>query len=204
MKKKKKVNKKKFFSRILLLLIIIIVIIMVVRNVGKKEDAKLSQVVIINGEDATENLLDKPYFDKDNILYLSLRDIQKIFDKNIYYEESSKKIITTSGTKTAAINVEDNSTELNTANISLSAGILNYGDEFYLPVSVMTNIYNLEAFTSENSAIIASLYEEFATVNTTSKVSIKEKTSGFSKTVKKVSKDTELIYIGEADKKRMD
>lgn len=201
MKKKKKVNKKKFFSRILLLFTIIIIIIIVMQNVVKKEEKNISQMVIINGQNATQDLLDKPYIDKDNVLYLSIRDIQKIFDKNIYYEEVSRKIITTSGTKTAAINIETNDVELNTANIKLPAGILNYDEMLYLPISVMTNIYNIEAFTTENSAIITSLYEEFITIRTTSKISIKEKASGFSKTIKRENQSTELIYIEDSEKK---
>lgn len=80
-------------------------------------------------------------------------------------------------------------------------GVLNYGDNFYLPISEMTNIYNVEAFTNKDSAVIASLYEEFTTIKTTSKVSIKERTSGFSKTVQKVQSETELIFLDDSEKK---
>ena len=64
----------------------------------------------------------------------------------------------------------------------------------------MTNIYNIEAFNTENSSILMSLYEEMITVKTTKKVSLKEKKSGFSKTIKKLQSETELIYVEDTGK----
>lgn len=64
----------------------------------------------------------------------------------------------------------------------------------------MENIYNIETFTNANSAVIYSMYNEFVTVNTTKKASIKEKTSIFSKTIKKVEAEGELIYINDSEK----
>lgn len=154
MKKKKKLNKKKFLSRIILLFVIIVLIIILIKNLGKKEEQKWKTSIIVNEEDVTKSLLDEPYIDKDNTLYLSIEDVQKLLDKNIYYEEESNKIITTSGTKVAAIDVTNNELELNTAKLSLASGVLNYEKNFYLPISEMTNIYNIEVFVSENSAVI--------------------------------------------------
>ena len=154
MKKKKKLNKKKFLSRIILLFVIIVLIIILIKNLGKKEEQKWKTSIIVNEEDVTKSLLDEPYIDKDNTLYLSIEDVQKLLDKNIYYEEESNKIITTSGTKVAAIDVTNTELELNTANLSLASGVLNYEKNFYLPISEMTNIYNIEVFVSENSAVI--------------------------------------------------
>lgn len=119
MKKKKKINKKKFFSRIIFLFIIIALIVTVIKNLGKKEKAKWEITVIVNGENVTESLSDAPYIDKDNSLYLSLEDIQKLLDRNIYYEAESNKIITTAGTKVAAIDVGNNKLEINAAELML-------------------------------------------------------------------------------------
>lgn len=121
MKKKKKVNKKKFFSRIILLFVIIALLLVAIKSLGKDKEENAKVCIIVNGEEITQSLLYKPYIDKDNTLYLSLEDIKKILDKNIYYEEETNKIITTLGTKVAAINLEDNKLEINTANLSLSS-----------------------------------------------------------------------------------
>ena len=202
MKKKKKVNKKKFISRIIFLIVLIVIIIFVIKSFEKEEKQKYDISVFINNQNITNDLSDEPYINKDNVLYLSLEDIRKIFDSNIYYEEESRRIITTYGTKTAAIDVDNNTLTLNTANFTLNDGILDYGNNVYfLPVSDFTNIYNIEAFTTQKSAIISSLYDEFVTVKTTSKISIKKESSSFSHTIQKVDKDTELIYIEDSDKK---
>lgn len=121
MKKKKKVNKKKFLSRIFIVVIIIIITMIITKSFSKKSEQKFSETIIVNNENITNTLLDKPYINKDNVLYLSLEDIGTIFDDTIYYEEETRKIITTSDTKVAAINVDTNMVELNTANIILSA-----------------------------------------------------------------------------------
>lgn len=65
----------------------------------------------------------------------------------------------------------------------------------------MTNIYNIEVFVSEKSAVINSLHEELTTIKTTKKVSLKEKTSFFSKSIQKLDSDVELIYLNDSDKK---
>lgn len=65
----------------------------------------------------------------------------------------------------------------------------------------MTNIYNIEVFVSEKSAVINSLHEELTTIKTTKKVSLKEKTSSFSKSIQKLDSDLELIYLNDIEKK---
>lgn len=177
-KKKKKVNKKKFLSRIFLLLVILIFIIIIFgKKQNKKEEAKFDTVVIVNNENITNSLVYAPYINKDNVLYLSLEDVRKIFDKTIYFEEETRKIITTSETKVAALDVANSILELNGASLVLSTGALDYGENQYIPISELEKVYNIEAFTTEKSAIISSLFEEFITIKATKKISIKEDTS---------------------------
>lgn len=200
-KKKRKVNVKKLLSRVLLLVIIIALLIIIIKSIGKKDKQKYDISIIVNNENITNNLSHEPYINKDNVLYLSIEDTSKIFDKNIYYEKDSGKIITTSGTKVAAIDVVNNIFELNNASLIISNGVLDYGNTYYIPISELTNIYNIETNVKEKSAVISSLYKELITVKTTKKNSLKEKTSGFSHTIQKLEPNTELIYLEDADKK---
>lgn len=200
-KKKKKVNVKKLLSRVLLLVIIIALLIIIIKSIGKKDKQKYDISIIVNNENITNNLSHEPYISKDKVLYLSIEDTSKIFDKNIYCEKDSGKIITTSGTKVAAIDVVNNIFELNNASLIISNGVLDYGNTYYIPISELTNIYNIETSVKEKSAVISSLYKELITVKTTKKNSLKEKTSGFSHTIQKLEPDTELIYLEDADKK---
>lgn len=200
-KKKKKVNVKKLLSRVLLLVILIALLVISIKSIGKKEKQKYDISVIVNNENITNKLSQEPYISKDKVLYLSIEDTRKIFDKNIYYEKDSEKIITTSGTKVAAIDVANNILELNNASLIISNGVLDYGNTYYIPISELTNIYNIETKVKEKSAVISSLYNELIIVKTIKKVSLKEKTSSFSHTVQKIDKDTELIYLEDSNKK---
>ena len=141
MKKKKKVNKRKLYSRIFLLLVIVFLTISLIKGFSKKNIKEFEVNVIVSLENVTGNLSKSPYINKDKVLYLSLEDISKLFDKNIYYEENSKKIITTYGTKVAAIGIEDNTLEVNSAKLNLSVRNIkswryifcsNFGNDQYL------------------------------------------------------------------------
>ena len=201
MKKKRKVNKKKLISRVFLLVILIVAIIFIKNIFTKKEKLMYDASIYVKDENITETLSHAPYINKDNILYLSIQDIGKIFDRDIYFEEETRKVITTHETKVAAIDVANNTLELNSANLILNSGVLDYGDNQYmLPLSELTKVYNIEVFTKEKSAIIYSMYDEFITAKISKKTSLKESTSGFSKTLKKLEKDEELIYIEETKK----
>ncbi len=200
--KKKRINKKIFISRILLLIAIILGIILLIRNVGRHDMPDFDVSVIFNNEDITSKLKYEPYVNKDNVLYLSIEDIKELFDLEIYYEEDTKKIITTYETKVGAIDVNENMVQINSANITLSAGILDYNGNYYIPLTEeLKSLYNIEATVSQNSAVISSLYEELNTVTTTKKISLKEKTSQFSKTLQKIDANTEIIFIQDAEKK---
>lgn len=201
-KKKKKVNKKKFLSRIFFLLAIPVFIIFLITKPSKKETPKFAITVIVNNKNVTNELGHAPYINKDNVLYMSLEDVCKIFDKNIYFEQETRKVITTSETKVAALDVVNNILELNGTTIVLNNGILDYGENQYsIPISELNKVYNIESFITEKSAIISSLYNEFITIKTTKKVKLREEPSGFSHTIRKIKQDEELIYIEDSEKK---
>jgi len=205
MSRRKKVNRKKFLSRILITIIILIIIIFIFSKVFTKESKEiLGSKLIVDNKDITESLTSDIYLDKDGVLYMSMEDVKNIFDNDLYFEDSTKKIITTSETKVAAIDTRSDKVDINSATIMLSTGVIDYGTTYYIPVSEMTKIYNIEVITSENSAIINSLYKELATVKLNKKASVKEKEGIFGKSIQKLEKDTEVILIGNSEKKRLD
>lgn len=201
MRKKKKVNKAKLISRMLLLLIIIFGIIFLLKNVFTNKNTDISELtLVVDNQNITSTLKKDIYIDKDKQLYMSVEDIRNIFDKNIYFEEETGKLITTSDTKVGAIDVNNNTFELNSAILLLTYGVIKYDTGYYIPVSEITSIYNIEVWTTENSAVISSLYKELTTVKTTKKVSLKKDTSFFSGTVQKLENEKELIFIENAEK----
>ena len=200
-KKKKKVNKKKFFSRIFLLLAILFIIIFIVTRPSKKEIPKFEIAIIINNKNITNDLVHAPYINLNNVLYLSVEDVGNIFDKNIYFEAETRKIITTTNTKVAALDVINNTLEINNASLNLDAGALDYGENQYMPITELSKIYNIESLVTEKTAVISSLNNELITLKPTKKIKLKEEMSGFSRTLKKLDEGEELIFIEEAEKK---
>lgn len=200
MKKKKKVNKKKFIVRIVLLFAILAVIIVLINSAfGRKNDEK-SFSLIVDKQDITDTLTSDMYIDTNGILYLSMEDIKNIFDEDLYYEEASDKIITTTDTKVAAIDVNNNKLQLNSATLDLKAGIIKYDTGYYIPLSELTNVYNIEVTTTKNTAVVLSMYKELTTVKALKRVSVKENTSFFSSTLQKIEEGEEVIFIENAEK----
>ncbi len=193
--KKRKINKTKLLSRIILLLAVLFLIIFSLNRIlNKDKGTNQTLSLIFNKEDITGKLSDDIYI-YDDMLYMSMEDMKNIFDKNLYYEEETGKIITSSGTKVGAIDTKNNTLQLNSAVLKLDTGVAEYGEKLYIPISEITNIYNIEVTTSKNSSVVLSLYEELITVKTTKNVSLKEKPSSFSSTVQKLDEGKELIFI---------
>ena len=200
-KKRLKINKKKFIPRIILLIGIIILLIIIANSGGKEETSQITKPrLIVDTVDVTENLVHEIYIDKNAVLYLSNDDIKNIFDKNLYFEEETGKIITTSGTKTAAIDINNNTMEVNSASLLLENSIMKIENVVYLPVSEITNIYNIEVKNTENTAVILSLYKALTTVSAKKNIALKEDTGLFSKTIQQIEKGQEIVFIENAEK----
>ena len=200
-KKRLKINKKKFIPRIILLIGIIILLIIIANSGGKEETSQITKPrLIVDTVDVTENLVHEIYIDKNAVLYLSNDDIKNIFDKNLYFEEETGKIITTSGTKTAAIDINNNTMEVNSASLLLENSIMKIENVVYLPVSEITNIYNIEVKNTENTAVILSLYKALTTGSAKKNIALKEDTGLFSKTIQQIEKGQEIVFIENAEK----
>ncbi len=201
MKKKKKINKKKFIKRIIQLVLIIVIIILIIKILTPKSEEKIeTSKLIVNNTDITQTLESDMYIDGENDVYLSTNDIKNIFDKDLYYEESSNKIISTCRAKVGAIDLNSNILEINSASIVLSKGSLTYDSKRYIPLSELTSLYNLEISVRDKVAIVNSLYNELITAKLAKNVSLKESTSIFSNTVEKMKKDDTIIFIENAEK----
>lgn len=199
-KKKVKINKKKFIPRVGLLVLILILLIVGVKSSSKTEEVAVTKPrLIVNTVNVTDNLSHNIYIDKNNILYMSIDDIKNIFDKNLYFEEETGKVITTSGTKTAAIDINNNTMEVNSASLLLNNVIIRFENIVYIPVSEITNIYNIDVKITDNSAVVFSLYKALTTVSANKSISLKEDTGLFSNALQKIEKGQELVFIENAE-----
>lgn len=186
---------------ILVALIIIALIFAFAKNFMKDEkDNKIS--MIINNRDVTERLKKEIFIDEKGVIYVSKADIANFFDEYIYNDEDSKQIITTYGTKVAAVSMEQNKMTVNGGAINILNTIVQKDNTYYMPFSEMNDIYNVEIkyIKDKNIITVDSLDKEQIKYTANKNISIKYKASGISKTIDKVKKGEKVIYISSTEK----
>lgn len=195
-KKKKKIKIKN--PKRLLIFFSIIIIIMVAIGINKNSiKVKENMSLIINNEDVTSKLQDEIIV-KDNVQYLSLNDIKKCIDSNIYMED--KKIITTSDKKVAKLELDSNKIEINGTNLQLNGKP--YKAEqgtIYIPISDLKNVYDMDfLYVAEyKNMVIDSYSQKLEKAVLTKNVLIKEEPKSFASNIERLKKDDSVIYISE-------
>lgn len=201
--KNKKIIKDNILKRIMIVLILLAITVFVLikseNYIKEKTDGKIN--LIINNKNVTERLKNDILIE-DETIYLSLPDVKNFFDKYIYVEDEIDEVITTYDKKIASIGFETNKLTINGSIKKIYAHAKYEGDVVYLPISEMTDVYNIELENIEQSKIITidSLNKGQTKAYAKSKVSVKWKEDIFSKTVDKIAKGDVLITISEDDK----
>ncbi len=200
--KTKKIVKDNILKRIIIVLILLAITIFVLikaeNYIKEKTDGKIN--LIINNKNVTERLKNDILIENETI-YLSLSDVKNFFDKYIYVEDEINEVVTTYDKKIASIGFETNKLTINGSIKKIYAHAKYEGDVVYLPISEMSDVYNIELENIEQSKIITidSLNKEQIKAYAKSKISVKWKKDIFSKTVDKITKGDVLITISEDD-----
>ena len=209
MKKTKKMSqeqiekKKKIIIRtslIILALIVLFIIAMVANNYIILDKNKTTNLVI-NNNNVTSDLRNQ-IIQEDGVIYLSEDDISNFFDKHIYLEEENNKIITTYDKKIAEISLEENVININGADKETSAHAIEKDGVIYIPISEMTEVYDIEIGNIEETKVITmdSLDKEQKKAIVTSNVSVKSSTKFIAKTLDRVKKGSTVVVISTDDK----
>lgn len=135
---------------------------------------------------------------EDDIVYLSLNDIMNYYDKHIYYDNQYNQIVTTSETKVGVLKLNENKITINGVSKKINGKAFVKNDIYYLPISEMEDVYNIKVMKADNKIIIESLDKKLTTGVASKNIKIKSKTTMFSRTVEKVSKD-ESVVIAETE-----
>ena len=156
--------------------------------------------LVINNNNVTERLKKAVIIDNDTI-YLSKEDVKNFFDKYIYEDESSNKLITTYEKKIAALEKDNKTIEINGSQKQIYATLKEENDTTYLPVSELNDVYNIEIKYIENTNIITmdSLDREQIKAYASSDISIKEKPVFFTRGLEKVKKGNWVIFVSDVD-----
>ncbi len=181
---------------IIIIAIIIIIIICFIANNYLVFDKNQKTNLIINNKNVTSNLKNDVLIE-DNIIYLSQQDIGNFFDKYIYEEKQTNKIITTYNEKIAEIGFEKNSITVNGSEKKICAHAIEKDGIVYLPISEMKDVYDIQIENVQETKVVTmdSLNREQKKAIVSSDVSIKSSTNLISKTVDRIKKGSHVILI---------
>lgn len=185
----------------LAILLVAIVTLVVAQNFSK-EKANSSINLVINNRNVTERLKHEIKLE-DGIIYVSMDDMKNFFDKYIYLEKETNEVITTYNDKIASIGFDANKITINGSIKKTNASAMRDGEEVYLPISEMLEVYNVELKNIEATKTITldSLDREQRKATLKSNVSIKSQGKFFSRIIDKAEKGTKVIVIDEIEGK---
>lgn len=193
-KKKSRSNKNKKIL-IYAIIILLVVVFIIIKNNTIKKNYKTE--LIVSNENITDTLKNEIII-KENVVYLSLEDVQKYFDKDLYQEDN--KIILTSTRKIAAIELNKNEIEINGSKVKIQGKAYKTENNIiYLPISDLKNVYDMECtYNLEYQNITIDYnYKKIVKANTTKNVLLKEKPGIFASNLEKIDKDSLVVYISE-------
>ena len=188
-------------SNLIVAFIIVFIFVVILFIKGKNKVAPIIYndiQIILNNENITSNMEDKVLNENDKI-YMSVEDIQKFLDNTIYFEKEIETYITTSSKKLATLKENSDSITINGSNLKVDNMVINKEWKKYFAISEMENIYDYEfAFiTDTNIVTIDSLKLKQERANIKKATELKEKNETFSKKIKKLQKEEEVILIKE-------
>lgn len=204
MKAKKEVKEKSNWFRKLIIIAIFIGLIAVVINLApnyirKEIIGKIN--VVINNNNVTESMKFDMFVDENDIAYMATKDIANFFDEDIFYDNKYDQIITSSDTKLATLKLNEKEMYVNSSKVKIYGAAIKKENNFYLPISEMKDVYNIEVNYIKESNIftIDSLNREQKKANASKDISVKYKPTTLSKTVDSVKKGDSVIVIKELE-----
>jgi len=188
---------KKLARRVIAIIIIAFIILLfrnIIYNFMQKGKTKQTRVLLNN---ELISVSDNIYVE-DSIIYISQNDIKEIFDKNIYYSDKEKELITTYNKHIAVMHLNENEVIINDANIKIEGTLKEIDSKIFLPISDLEIVYDIEVQYSDkaNVVIIDSINLRKSEVIVIGNTSIKQSKMPFSLPIEKVKRG-ECLYVLE-------
>lgn len=191
--RKKKIITRTFFT--IVGIVVIVIAAFIINDFIILENYETTNLVI-NNKNVTANLKNNILIE-DDIIYLSKQDISNFFDKYIYEDEQTNKIITTYEKKIAEIGFEEKTININNSNKKIYASAKKENNITYLPISEMKDVYDVEINYIPETKVVtmdsSSRKQKKAIV--TSDLAVKSSTNLIAKTVDRVKKGDFVIVV---------
>lgn len=203
MGKKKKINIYHLIKRLAItisMLVIIAIIIKIAPNYTKEAVSSKSTTLIINNNNITQRLQSDIILQEDGAIYMAFNDVKTFFDETITLERN--KIITTSNTKTVAIQLDNNRVYENGSYWTIEHNIIQKDDRYYLPMSDLQSVYNYEMKYNDKNKIITidSLNRKAVEAVAKNNLNVKLKASKFSRSVDKIKRGDSILIVQDTEK----
>lgn len=156
--------------------------------------------LVINNRNMTESLKADVILE-NGVVYISSKDVGNFFDSSIYYDNKYDQIITSSYNKLAAMPVGKTQIQVNSSNTNIKAPVIKRENNFYIPFSVLEDIYNVKVNYKETTNIVTvdSLDRDYKIATAGKKTSVKQKPSSFSKTIAIVEQGDSFVIANRED-----
>lgn len=194
-------NKKKNLAIIGIIAVLIILLPIIFLNIVKRDDNKGKTQIIINNNNVTSKLKNEAYINEKDVVYMSMTDIKNYLDNYIYKDSENNQIITTYGEKIGVLGLTENTININNTKLNILSGPENKNGEIYLPISLMSNVYNMEMTIIKDKKILVmdSLDRELIKMDASKNLKVKGKKTIFSRPVDKIKKGEKVSIIEEKD-----
>ena len=205
-KKRKRKNFIKTFNRLIIVLVslaLILIVLNITSNDYVVDNIKNKTNLIINNTNVTKNLKQDLYV-QNGIIYMSYQDVCEFFDSTIMYDANYKMFITCSNEKVASLPIESSEIQINSSKVKLKEGAMQKDDIYYIPISELGDVYNIETNYAENTNIVTIDYlnKEYIISTVNNNTSIKYKPKSLSKTLAKVKAGESIIVINDNNTKK--
>lgn len=157
--------------------------------------------LIIDNNNVTKDLEHDLFIANKKVIYMSIQDVAKYFDKNISYDKINNQIITTFGEKVAKLPLGECVIEINGRITDVMLGSVEKENIFYIPITAMGNIYELDIdyIEEEQTILLDSRTKKMVKANVAKKCNVKFKPTTFSKTVDKLERAEKIIFIEDLE-----
>ncbi|MBR3153080.1 MAG: SH3 domain-containing protein [Clostridia bacterium] len=202
---KRKRRKTSLYKRLFIVFLELIVVLTILRYAAyfKKEvdDGKI-HLVLDNSE--VESLENDIYVDDNNIVYLSEEDVKELFDKNIYEEkkeDNNIRVVSTCENKVLTMDEGENHVFINGVRTKIKGSLQKKEDEYYLPISELQNVYNIEVnYIKESNRLDIEYFsksKETAQIN--KDIDLKYKMKTLSRNVQKLEQGDSVVIVEDMD-----
>ena len=188
--------------KVILFLVALIIVFKLAPNYEINDSYAKDKInIIINNNNVTKKLKYDLFINEKNVIYMSMQDIKNYFDNYIIYDEENDQIITTYGEHIGVLKLNKNEMKINDEIVSVDSGAIKREENYYLPISVMGQVYNVDVnyINEKQILLLDSLNKELVKADVSKSCNIKYKDTIFSKSVDKLKKGDIVVFIKDLE-----